>query len=108
MKIIITTIILLFSLPIFAENKDYEYCIVWGVAGGADDKFIQNLTDKVLQKKGISQFDKVCSTLKQTSYKQGKQFSQGNTSDKEAAESWAIYQNFRNKVMNNLVELLKL
>ena len=101
-------ILLAISLPSFAENRDYEYCIVWGVAGGADDQFIQNLTDKVLDKKGISPFDKVCSTLKQTSYKHGKQFSQGNTSNNEAIESWAIYQTFRDKVMEGLVALLNL
>src|SRR5690606_113883 len=97
MKIFLAALLIMLPFSSYADNKDYEYCLIWGVAGGAEDQFIQNLVDKVLEKNGISQFDKVCSTLKQTAYAHGRQFSQGNTTNAEAQESWALYQKFRDK-----------
>ena len=51
MKILIWIILSTVSLTGQAENKKYEYCIVWGVAGAANDSFIQNLVDRILVKK---------------------------------------------------------
>ena len=108
MKILLAALLIMFPLYSSANNKDYEYCIIWGVAGGANDSFTQSLAQAVLEKKRISYEDKVCSTLKQKAYKQGRQFSQGDTTDTEVYESWMLFQNFRNKVMIKLVEQLKL
>jgi len=107
MKVSAIFILLTLSTVTYAQNSDYEYCIIWGVASAANDNFTLNLADKILDKKGIS-LDKVCSTLKQTSYKQGQQWSKGNTTNKDVMQSWFIYQNFRDKVMNKLIDILKL
>jgi hypothetical protein len=104
----ICVLLLLISLSTFAnsKNSDYEYCIVWGVAGGTDDQFTQNLVGRILAKKGI-EIDDVCTTLKQTGYKHGQKYSRGNTQDSEATKSWFIYQDFRDKYMDKLVELIE-
>lgn len=108
MRGVISVLLLVFSLSSLAKAEDYEYCIIWGVAGGVGDDFIQSLAGRVLHKKGISPLDKVCTELKKTSFKQGQLVSQGDTSNKDAFESWNMYQFFRDKVMDGLVDLLSL
>jgi len=108
MKPILFTMLLVFSTASVANNKVYEYCIVWGVAGGSGDGFIQSLSGILLEKKGIHYSDKVCSDLKKSGYRNGQIFSTGNSSDEDARESWMIFQNFRDKVMSQLIDTLNL
>jgi len=109
MKKTLCAVIFCFFATSFAQEGDYEYCIVWGVAGGAGDQFIQSLAGRVLEKKEIDTLDQVCSTLKQAAYRHGREFSQtGDTTNQAAYENWQIYQNFRDRVMDGLIETLGL
>jgi len=61
-KTIILFIFLLLSSAANANEK-YEYCEIWGIAGGVNDSFIQNLVGRVLDKKKLL-LDSACASVK--------------------------------------------
>jgi hypothetical protein len=97
-------LMLLFPALSQAQGKDYELCIVWGVAGAVEDGFIQSLAGRVLERKKLFRDDQVCSSLRQSGFSHGKSFSAGSTQNRDAEGSWLLYQDFRDSVMDRLID----
>lgn len=101
-KLSLTFVFLFFSSLSFGNDK-YQYCEFWGIAGGNDDGFMQNLTGRLIIKSGIEYSDSTCNAVKRDAYQFSKKYSSGNLKDGLSMERWMKYQNFRDKVFDKLI-----
>ncbi len=110
MKPRILACLMLFSMPALATRDIYDYCIISGVASGAEDEFISNLSAELVNINGITYEDR-CSDLRQLGYQRGKRFAEMKMSPSSREDDiryWTLYQNFRDKVMRRLIDSLNL
>lgn len=101
---LLTLSVLFASQAIGSDSNKYEFCEIYGIAGGASDTFTQTLAARILEKQGLL-YDNICSSVSQDAYKFGQRYSSGT--DITAANSlrWQKYQDFRDRIADKILEM---
>lgn len=97
-------LVFIFAPSIYGDEK-YKYCEIWGIAGGADDHFIQTIAGRILQKQGLYH-NETCGAVMRDAYQFGKKFATGSQLDEGSVQRWKKYQDFRDKVADKIIDLV--
>ena len=106
MRFLMTTLLLLFPLSVYA-SPDYTYCEITGLALGANKEFVGSVAARIVDRQGLTS-EPGCKAIWKDSYNTGKRLSAGGKwSDLDWAK-WQKLQDFETKVLDSVIDGLHL